>query len=180
MTIEASDAAKLLTYDKGTGALTWRARPVRGGRYRRHDLSWNTQHAGKPAGDVYASYGGYVMVNIGGTPYRAHRLAWAIVNGSWPKGMLDHANRDRGDNRWANLREATPSQNLANKRVRKDSRSGVKGATWHPASGTWRARISVDGRTIALGLHDTAELAGAAYMSAALRYHGEFACGARN
>ena len=37
--------------------------------------------------------------------YYAHRLAWVWVHGRHPCGEIDHSNRNRADNRIANLRE---------------------------------------------------------------------------
>ena len=57
-----------------------------------------------PAGGV--SKQGYRMVTISGVKYYAHRLAWFYVTGEWPADM-DHANQNKLDNRWQNLRQAT-------------------------------------------------------------------------
>jgi hypothetical protein len=42
-------------------------------------------------------------------------------------------------------------------------------------SGKWLARITVNGRRILLGMHETEEQAGRAYNNAALLHHGVFA-----
>jgi hypothetical protein len=37
------------------------------------------------------------------------------MTGEWPIDQVDHINRIRDDDRWINLREATPQQNRNNK-----------------------------------------------------------------
>lgn len=87
---------------------------------------------------------------------------------------VDHVNHDALDNRRTNLRLGTRSQNLANRRLPRNSTSGFKGASFHGASGKWRGQIKVDGRKLHLGLFLTAEEAARAYDAAALRHFGEF------
>lgn len=177
MALDAAFVRSRLSYDPLTGQLTWLAKTVRDGAFRRHDLAWNTTYAGRETGSVNAY--GYLVVNIGGRPYPAHRLAWLITHGVWPKAMIDHANGDKVDNRLANIREATPSQNCMNTAIRTDNTSGAKGVSWHPQTGTWRAAIKVNGKKRSLGLHSTVQSAAAVYASAAREEFGEFACEGR-
>lgn len=72
---------------------------------------------------------GYVKFNVDRRKYRAHRLAWLYVNGSFPVGELDHKNRDKTDNRIANLREITRSANVLNTGIRVNNTSGYTGIT---------------------------------------------------
>ena len=55
------------------------------------------------AGSVHST--GYVRIGIDGRKYTSHRLAWLYVHGVWPSDQIDHINRNRSDNRIANLRE---------------------------------------------------------------------------
>lgn len=133
----------------------------------------NIHKAGKIAG--YKHSAGYVIIFIDKLQYRAHRLAWLYVTGNWPAKMLDHADRDKSNNRWANLREATPTLNMAN-RIALNPRSGFKGVVKErKATDRWRARIHVMGREIHLGMFASPEAAHAAYVKAATLYWGEFA-----
>ena len=117
---------------------------------------------------------GYLVIKILGRYYAAHRLAWLSVFGEWPKEEIDHVNGDRADNRIANLRGATRSQNNRNTRLRKDNKIGLKGMSARP-NGRYQARIRIDKKTIWLGTFDTPEEANAVYASAAIHYFGEFA-----
>jgi hypothetical protein len=58
---------------------------------------------------------GYLQIYIDGRECKAHRIAWALYHGEDPYPMeLDHINRNRTDNRIANLRLATSSENKKN------------------------------------------------------------------
>ena len=97
-----------------------------------------------------------------------------IVNA--PRGMdVDHVNGDRLDNRRANLRICTRSENLRNVGRRPTNTSGLKGAAWDRYTSSWKASIRAFGRHIHLGRFKTAEEAAGMYDAAALIFHGDFA-----
>lgn len=80
------EAVELIQYDPVDGTFRWlksKNRKVKDG---------------KIAGSINGS--GYVLIHINGITYRAHRLAWLLVNGSWPDRHIDHINNDKADNRW--------------------------------------------------------------------------------
>ena len=94
-----------------------------------------------------------------------------------PKGMVcDHINRNGLDNRKANLRPATVSQNLCNRPKRKSkTRSNYKGLEWDKTQGMWKARIQYRGRKTYLGSFKSGIAAALAYDTAAKKYHKDFA-----
>lgn len=93
-----------------------------------------------------------------------------------PPGMeVDHVNRDGLDNRRANLRLCTPSQNQRNRGKDRSNSSGFKGVSHYKRNGRWRATITIHGKFLHIGLYDTPEEAHAAYCAAAATLHGEFA-----
>jgi hypothetical protein len=113
---------------------------------------------------------GYRYISIDGRSYLAHRLAWLYVNGEWPSEQVDHVNGDRGDNRIANLRLATPSENGQNrKRPLSSNRVGLLGV--FVDKGRFVARICANGRTKHLGTFDSAEAAHEAYLLAKQEMH---------
>jgi hypothetical protein len=69
---------------------------------------------------------GYVIINLLGKPYKAHRLAWLYTYGYLPDKAIDHKNGIASDNRIANLRLASFADNCANS-SRVTSNTGVKG-----------------------------------------------------
>lgn len=60
---------------------------------------------------------GYRNVSLRGKyggSFAAHRVAWKMLTGRDPKGVIDHINGIRDDNRAVNLRDVSPSVNAQN------------------------------------------------------------------
>jgi hypothetical protein len=94
------------------------------------------------------------------------------------KREAEHSNKNTLDNRDCSIRVATRSQNEANKGVRRDSETGVKGvrrARWGGKyTGRFSVRIRYDGEEIHLGMCDTLEEGSAMYEEAARLLFGKF------
>ncbi|MCI0659647.1 MAG: HNH endonuclease [Acidobacteria bacterium] len=89
---------------------------------------------------------------------------------------VDHKNGDGLDNRRENLRFATISQNLANRRKRRGAVSSRhKGVYLKKASGKFAAHIRVNRRAIHLGYFTSESEAAKAYNAAAREHFGEYA-----
>jgi hypothetical protein len=99
-----------------------------------------------------------------------HRVILAAPSGA----CVDHINHDGLDNRRANIRLATTTQNAANMRAR--GRSAYKGVAWRSDRGYWRAQIKMNGKNTNLGGFATEIEAARAYDAAARVVFGEFAC----
>lgn len=117
----------------------------------------------------------YVVIDIDGKNYYAHRLAWLYVHGVWPKGRLDHRDGNKRNNRILNLRPASGSQNAMNRSIQANNTSGFRGVHQRSGERKFRAQIQVEGRKIRLGTHHTADEAAHAYNKAAIQHFGEFA-----
>lgn len=72
----------------------------------------------------------------------------------------DHINRDRLDNRRANLRVATRAENVLNRGPHRGSTSRYRGVWWEADKAKWRARGRLNGVRTSLGVFDD-ELAAA-------------------
>jgi hypothetical protein len=92
-----------------------------------------------------------------------------------PKGQIDHENRDRLDNRRANLRVCTTQQNNRNISMRKDNTSGYKGVFLDKTTGHWRPIVYVDGKPKTFGQYEKKHHAVLAYDMWATFFHGEYA-----
>ena len=146
--------ASVLSYCPETGHLRWKIKPSR--RVRVGAIAGRRTDA-------------YIAVKIFGRCHIASRIAWLLTYKEWPKAMVDHRNGDTHDNRLCNLREATNSQNQANRCTHP-----LKGCR-QIHNGRWRAYIRKDHQYIHLGFYPDAASAKAAYRTAAERLFGDYA-----
>ena len=146
-----------LHYDPITGVFTW----LKG--------SMKDKIAGCKCGELPNQ--GYWEITIDKKRYKAHRLAWLYVFGSFPEKVLDHIDHDRINNTISNLREATIHINAKNKTIYRTNKSGYPGVDKH--GDNWKARIGVNGTKVLLGVFPTFEEAVAAKKAGEklLSYH---------
>ena len=149
-----------MTFDPDTGIFTWTNCP------------WPRRHNGKRAGVPRGSRGNYIRIAVDGMRYYAHRLAWLYMTGNWPSLQIDHKDGDPQNNKWSNLREASQSQNSANKK-----RCGLfpKGVFKQTRGGNYSARITKNYKATSLGTFTSPQDAHEAYVRKANEVHGEFA-----
>lgn len=157
--LDVGALCRMLSYDAESGHFAW-------------SVSVGPRKAGERAGTLGLL--GYRRIGCLGQRFEEHRLAWLFTHGRWPSELIDHINGDPSDNRIANLREANRSENAANSK-RRNGKSGLKGVSFHRASGSWQAQIMVGGRKKYLGLFDSPEKAHDAYVTAATAGYGEYA-----
>ena len=92
---------EVFTYSPETGGLSWKVSPRCG------------VQAGTLAGGPAA--GGYAQVKLKGNRYLTHRVAYALHHGMDPGPLLvDHIDRDKSNNRVANLRLVSAKGNRDN------------------------------------------------------------------
>jgi hypothetical protein len=88
---------------------------------------------------------------------------------------VDHIKGNKLDNRRANLRLCSRSQNKANVGLKRTNTSGFKGVSFFKQTKRWRARIKVDYKATHLGFFPDKESAAKAYDAAAILHFGRFA-----
>lgn len=119
---------------------------------------------------------GYAVANVGVgrkhvTIERMHRIIMKA-----PDGIdVDHISGNRLDNRKQNLRLATRTQNLWNKKKASGTTSIYKGVHWQRQIKRWRAKITVNRKQLSLGCFLNEVDAAKAYNEAAKKHFGEFA-----
>jgi hypothetical protein len=147
-----------LHYDPETGVFTWLKQSGR-------------TFIGKKAGTKNGS--GYLLITINRKQYRAHRLAWLYIKGSFPPIYIDHKDGIKTNNKFDNLREATESQNCMNKKMQSNNTSGFIGVHKNK-EGKWTASAKKGERKVNLGRFDFAEDASNAYQHFIKNNRGEF------
>jgi hypothetical protein len=144
-----------------TGAVVWKIQTAR------------CTKVGSLAGFKKSS--GHLYVQIDGKTIALHRIVWAMFNGSWPVGILDHMNENPADNRICNLRIASKSQNGANvRRPQRNNKTGYKGVSLNKQTNKYRASMTLNGKHVHIGSFSTPEEAFHAYSLASARNHGEY------
>lgn len=153
--MESTRIEDLITYNPETGEFKWLD------TFGKQHKDWFTPGTSRPRREY--SYVRRSPITVDGKAYAAHRLAWYLMKGYWPK-IIDHINRDPLDNRFSNLREVT----------RKENQQNIKGLGYSKYGNRYVARIVIDNKTKYLGTFNTAEEATSAYLSAKKEYHKGF------
>ncbi len=153
----------LLSYDSESGIFYWK-------------VSRGSVKPGRIAGSPQTSKGKtYIQIRIDKSFYKAHHLAWLFQHNEWPRFDLDHVDGIGTNNRIANLRKCTMSQNKANSKKYKNNKSGHKGVFWRAKLNKWSVSIQCNGKRIYVGLFVKLEDAVAAYWEKSIQLFGKFA-----
>lgn len=104
----------------------------------------------------YVDSHGYPATTTGKWPDRHKTFLHRFLLGQAPAGLeIDHKNRDKTDNRRANLRFVTSTVNKRNTGLLARNSSGVRGVGFDRKRGKWRALIRIPGRKTYLGRFDS-------------------------
>lgn len=112
---------------------------------------------------------GYVDTKVGDKGIRLHRLIMDCPNDK----IVDHINRNPSDNRKSNLRIADYHINARNVSVGTNNTSGYLGVSFHKQTQKWRAFVTVNAKTVHLGLFENIEDAIEARKKGEIEYYGE-------
>ena len=134
--ITQEELKKVLHYNKDSGVFVWIIKPCK-------NISINSV-----AGTLV---NGYIYIRLNKKRYAVHRLAWLYEYGVMPSKHLDHINRIKSDNRIANLRDVSHSENHKNMPKQSNNTSGVVGVKWDKSRNRWSAYIKVEQKNIFLG-----------------------------
>ena len=148
---------ELLHYEPDTGWFTWR-------------IHSSMAKPGERAGGGHGL--GYRSIGLDYKKYLEHTLAVLYMTGAWPTHEVDHINRDKSDNRWCNLREATRSQNGHNKGLSRRSSTGFPGVSAHGSK--YKARMFVSSKELDFGWYVTIAQARIARLLAEKQHLGHF------
>lgn len=106
------------------------------------------------------------------TVLKMHRQILKIDN---PSDCCDHINGNGLDNRRENLRVCTIQQNLSNRGIASNNRSGFKGVYWSKRYQKWEVEVWASKKKNYVGRFISLKDAAIAYNEAAKKHHGEFA-----
>jgi hypothetical protein len=148
------DLKNVLDYDPSSGKFTWKVKVA--------DKITVGSRAGTNRKD------GYRQIKLFGKYYLEHRLAWFWMKGEFLEHQVDHLNGVRDDNRWCNLREASPKENRQNTVKQKRNKTGFLGVRKDPRLkiNPYQAHIGIGYGTKVLGNFATPEMAFEARLKA--------------
>lgn len=162
----------------------WDVRQPRDGWERMWVLRKGVVHEVLCDRDVYEHVKGYSwFISAQGYAYsrlgKGRRGKWVYLHRlatNAPAGMqVDHINRNRLDNRRANLRLCTRRQNLWNAGISSTNTSGYKGVSWDKKNKKWEANLRLPNKSLKIGRFAKLEDAVMAYNHAVKKHRGEFA-----
>lgn len=107
---------KYLNYRSNDGCFLWKESR---GRVKRLDKAGTINNKG------------YLIININGKLWQAHRLVWLFANGEFPEHQIDHIDGNKLNNCIYNLRDVTNRENNRNKSRPSNNSSGVSGVFFH-------------------------------------------------
>ena len=102
---------------------------------------------------------GYGIFLIQKRAKAAHRVAYTLLHGPIPEGvLLDHRCHNKGCVNPSHLRFSDHKSNAENRTgANRNNKSGVRGVWWEPKRGKWLGRVMHEGRSYFIGSHEHLE-----------------------
>ena len=154
---------KLIAYNIITGVFKWK-------------VNKSNKKAGSIAGRVKKD-SGYRYITINKQECAAHRIAWLLVTKKDPYPYeIDHKDRNKGNNAFHNLRQATIQQNSSNRKIGSNNTSGHKSITYQSQQtcNPWVVCISQKNKSHYVGSFPTLEMALEARDKKGKEIYGDF------
>lgn len=119
----------------------------------------------------YIENNGYVRGKVNNKKVSLHRFILDV-----PENMVvDHINHNPLDNRRSELRICKITENMMNKVIYSNNKSGIKGVYYYKWSNKWVATIKFNRQKVHLGYFKTKEEAIETRKKAEEKYYGEYA-----
>lgn len=123
-------------------------------RYENGKIFWKKQPRGpnKVLGKETGVSGsnGYLHSRLFGKSHLVHRIIFSLHHGYLPD-FIDHKDRNKRNNKIENLRKCTTSENIRNRGILKNNKSGITGVRFNKRSKKYRVQIGNNGKQIDLG-----------------------------
>jgi hypothetical protein len=102
------------------------------------------------------------------------KLSRLIMNA--PDNMVvDHINGNPLDNRKCNLRICSQRENMLNRNLNRNNKSGYKGVSWSKRDNKWLSELQTNNKSYYLGIYKDKIEAAKAYDKKAIEFFGEYA-----
>lgn len=160
--LTVQDIKEALSYTPETGELIWI-----------NTLGRSRVAEGEVAGSANEARNGRMTLGIKGRRIPRTVAIWVLQTGAFPPaGMLiDHKDRDPSNERWSNLRLATPQQNAGNRNDKPPQKHGLPRGVYKITSENYGYRIMFEGKRNGQSGYGSPEAAHEAYQQAHQKLH---------
>jgi len=162
--LDPEKARALFIYSPESGEMKLRKARGVGGRCKKGSTVGGIHECGPKNSKKH-----YLRTRFDGAFVYVHRLAYVIMTGEQPQ-CIDHIDGNGLNNKWTNLRSVSQNENGKNQKVHKTNTSGNRGVYFRKDSNKWRARITVDDKSINLGTFKDKQDAINARIDAEIKY----------
>ena len=110
------------------------------------------------------------LCNVEQKYFFVHRLVLQTFNPTDEELDCDHINHITTDNRLANLRWCSRSQNIRYRIKQEGLTSKYIGVSWYKRCNKWRTRCHINGKSVGIGYFDNEKDAGKAYNDFVIKH----------